>query len=313
MGIKPLVTVFILTYNHAKYIRECLDSILFQIVNFEYEILIHDDASTDGTREILEEYKNKHPNLIKLLLEEKNRYSEGINKIIYERVIPFVRGKYITYTDGDDFWVDRKKLQKQFDYMESHNECSLCISNVVCINKEGKVIKDAYPLKSGIISKKTVINYPRGSFIASSSTFFRFDSYKKFERWRINYPVDDTPAFIQACFDGYIYKFKEKMSCYRRFSEGSWSSMMNDSNKRFVNCVKILNSLDMIETTDLELNSLIEIEKNRATFKLAFYEKNFPVIFEKKNKQFFKELRLKTRILLSLEYKHNNIFRKIFG
>jgi glycosyltransferase involved in cell wall biosynthesis len=122
----PLVSICCLTYNHAPFIRKCLEGFLMQQTNFPIEILIHDDCSTDSTTEIIREYEAKYPDLIFPLYEEENQYSRGgagkMDLYNYRRA----RGKYIAYCEGDDYWTDPLKLQKQVDFMEANPEYSVC-------------------------------------------------------------------------------------------------------------------------------------------------------------------------------------------
>lgn len=112
------LSVGILTYNQAQYIQQCLDSVLMQVTDFDYEIVVGDDASVDGTQEILYEYVAKYPEKFVLLLGEKN---EGIS-INYKKVLSACKGKYIALCEGDDFWTDVQKLQKQVDFLEGHDD-----------------------------------------------------------------------------------------------------------------------------------------------------------------------------------------------
>ena len=143
----PLVSICCITYNHAPFIRKALDGFLMQEpptgVSADepwYEILIHDDASTDGTTEIIKEYAAKYPDLIFPLYETENQYSKGhaadIDMYNYKRA----RGKYIAYCEGDDYWTDPKKLQKQIDWMDMHPDYSVCFHRV----KSHDVYKDEY-------------------------------------------------------------------------------------------------------------------------------------------------------------------------
>lgn len=122
----PLVSICCITYNHAQFIRKCLDGFLMQQTDFPIEILIHDDCSTDGTTEIIREYEAKYPDLIFPLYEEENQYQQSkaaeIDLYNYRRA----RGKYIAYCEGDDYWTDPLKLQKQVDFMEANPEYSVC-------------------------------------------------------------------------------------------------------------------------------------------------------------------------------------------
>lgn len=126
MSEKPVVSICCITYNHAPFLRKCLDGFLMQQTSFPIEILIHDDASTDGTDEIIREYAARLPEIVFPLFEEENQYSKPNHKYIdlynYERA----QGKYIAYCEGDDFWTDPKKLQKQVDFLEANPDYSVC-------------------------------------------------------------------------------------------------------------------------------------------------------------------------------------------
>jgi glycosyltransferase involved in cell wall biosynthesis len=125
MADLPLVSICCETYNHEKYIRDAIDGFLMQKTDFAYEIIIHDDASTDQTADIIRSYADNNPNIIPILQAE-NQHSKGV-RILSTFVYPIVRGKYIALCEGDDYWTDPGKLQKQIDYMEEHPECTLCV------------------------------------------------------------------------------------------------------------------------------------------------------------------------------------------
>jgi len=153
----PLVSICCVTYNHKDFIRQCLDGFLMQ-QGVEYEILIHDDCSTDGTTEIVREYAEKYPDKIFPLYEDVNQYQNGkaseIDFYNYRRA----RGKYIAYCEGDDYWTDPLKLQKQVEWMESHPEYSICftgfINRVVSTNEyldsEANRILRCYNISTGL-------------------------------------------------------------------------------------------------------------------------------------------------------------------
>lgn len=114
----PLVSVYITTYNHERYLRECLDSVISQECDFPYEVVIGEDKSTDGTRAICLEYQAQYPNKIRLLLHDTN---QGLMRNL-QSMFKLLRGKYLSACSGDDYWCDKKKLQKQVDFMEAHAE-----------------------------------------------------------------------------------------------------------------------------------------------------------------------------------------------
>ena len=130
MNNLPLVSISRITYNHASYIKECIDGFLMQKTNFNFEVLIHDDHSTDGTEEIIKEYAKQYPDIIKPLFEKENQYSLGkpIGSAVWN--LPRARGEYIAICEGDDYWIDPYKLQKQVDFLESHPDYGMCYTKV---------------------------------------------------------------------------------------------------------------------------------------------------------------------------------------
>ena len=130
------VSVLCLAYNHEKYIRRCLESILSQKTQFDFEIIINDDASSDKTAEIIKEYEDRYPKKFKTIYQKENKYSKG-EAIIEKYMLPKASGKYIAFCECDDWWLDNEKLQRQYDYMESNQQCSMCGHNTLihCINE----------------------------------------------------------------------------------------------------------------------------------------------------------------------------------
>ena len=118
------VSVLCLTYNHENYIADALSSFIQQKTNFKYEILVNDDCSTDRTTEIVKEYALKYPDIIKPIFHEENQYSKGVSPI-RDILIPGAKGKYIAICEGDDYWCDDKKLQKQVDLKEKNPSASV--------------------------------------------------------------------------------------------------------------------------------------------------------------------------------------------
>lgn len=117
-----LLHIVCLAYNQKDYIRECLDGFVMQKTNFRFNAIVHDDASTDGTADIIREYAERYPDIIIPVFEEKNQFYTGH---VYDKVFPLVTGKYVAQCEGDDYWVDPDKLQKQVDYLETHPGCAV--------------------------------------------------------------------------------------------------------------------------------------------------------------------------------------------
>ncbi|MEM1404164.1 MAG: glycosyltransferase [Pseudomonadota bacterium] len=133
----PLVSVCCNTYNQQDYIAQCLDSILGQKTSFPFEVLVHDDASSDGTTAIVQSYAERFPRVVRPLIQECNRWSRGHN-IAPEFNFPRARGRYIALCDGDDAWADSQKLQQQVDFLEANSDYVLCFTDAVSVDEEGR-------------------------------------------------------------------------------------------------------------------------------------------------------------------------------
>ena len=142
-----VVSIWCLTYNHEPYIRQCLEGFIMQETNFRFEAIVHDDASTDGTALIIREYAEKYPDIIKPIYEKENQYSKHdgtLDRIMYASC----KGKYIAMCEGDDYWIDKDKLQIQVDYLEEHEECGLV--HTLAVARENEMSK-SYQIRGGRI------------------------------------------------------------------------------------------------------------------------------------------------------------------
>ena len=140
--IEIKVSVCCITYNHAPFLKKCLDGFLMQKVNFPIEILIYDDASTDGAQEIIQTYANEHPKLIFPILQTENQFSKGVRGINARFNYPRSRGKYIALCEGDDYWSDPLKLQKQVDYLDSNHNIVLVAHDSILVNQHGDILQN---------------------------------------------------------------------------------------------------------------------------------------------------------------------------
>lgn len=136
------VTVVCTTYNHENYIEDCLKSLLNQKTDFNYEVLVNDDASTDKTAKILKKYLNQYPDKLRVFFQEDNLFSKGI-RIVDDVLLPNSRGKYIAICEGDDKWLDENKLQLQYNLMEENKDCVMCTHNTL-VNYENNKNKNYY-------------------------------------------------------------------------------------------------------------------------------------------------------------------------
>lgn len=141
MNKNILVSIRCLAYNHAPYIRQCLEGFVMQKTDFKFEAIVHDDASTDGTSDIIREYAEKYPEIIKPIFETENQYSKhdgSISKIMNAEM----RGKYIAKCEGDDYWTDPYKLQKQVDFLEMHPNVVGCVTNCSVVDNKGILLQE---------------------------------------------------------------------------------------------------------------------------------------------------------------------------
>ena len=218
------VSVICITYNQKNYIKDALDSFLCQKVNFEYEILINDDCSSDGTAEIVKQYYKKYPNIIKPFFQKENQYSKGVGPI-KDILLPTAKGKYLAICEGDDYWIDNKKLQIQYDYMEKHPECGLCIHNALLVDKNKEKIGEVRTVKNNaeISINDVVIN--GGDFIATSSIFARMPKDGLLPDYFNILTLDYTWQVFFASNGNHTFGFCKPMSVYRIGGETSWSTL----------------------------------------------------------------------------------------
>ena len=221
------VTVLVMTYNHEKFIEQALGSALMQKTNFDYEILISEDCSTDRTREIVVEFQKAHPDKIRLLLSEQNVHS---NQVVV-RGIQAARGEYIAMLDGDDYWTSPDKLQKQADFLDKHPECSLCFHNAKIFHEaENREGRNWTPPGHKEIS--TLEDIWLGNFIATCSTMFRRGAIREIPAWYdVMFPITDWPLHILNAEQGKIGYIDEVMGMYR-YHPGGYYSPFSETQKQ---------------------------------------------------------------------------------
>ena len=206
-----------------------------QKTNFKFEVLIHDDSSTDESQEIISAYEKKYPDIIRPIYQAENQYSKGIDPtLVYQ--FPRVRGKYVAMCEGDDFWTDETKLQQQVDILEKHKNSYISGHQVRRVDEKGNVLNRVCTeekQRTGTISSKNFIKLmseTQAPFFQTSSFLYRAEG--------INELVNNTPDFISKCMagdyplllfcasKGDVEYIDKEMSCYR---EGSTSSVMNST------------------------------------------------------------------------------------
>jgi glycosyltransferase involved in cell wall biosynthesis len=207
---QDLLSVCLITYNHGKFIAEAIDSVLMQKTNFDFQLVIADDCSRDETREIIKTYKSKYPQKIQLILQDEN-VGAARN---WMQLLDFPESKYIAYLEGDDYWTEPYKLQKQVDFMEENQDFAMCF-HAVNIKFASATDFYEYPIPpSDILYLKDIV---KEHYIPSCSLMFRNTYYLNgYPHWLVKTISGDIPHEILLASKGKTKYFSEKMACYRR-------------------------------------------------------------------------------------------------
>jgi glycosyltransferase involved in cell wall biosynthesis len=209
------VSVAMVTYDHEAFIAEAIESVLKQQTHFKVELVIGEDCSTDGTSAIAQVYAERFPERIRLLLSEHN---QGM-MVNFTTVLNTCRGRYVALLDGDDYWIDSAKLQKQVDFLESHPECAICFHDVVAIfeNQEGKSRRFCSPMQKEISTLEDLL---LDNFIPACSCMFRRGLFGALPAWFVTLPWGDWPLHILNAQYGDVGYIDDLMGVYRVHSGG---------------------------------------------------------------------------------------------
>lgn len=293
---KPImVSIVCNTYNHEKYIRDALDGFVKQETDFAYEVLIHDDASTDQTAQIIKQYEKQFPELIKPIYQTENQYCKHdgtISRLQNARA----QGKYIATCEGDDYWTDPHKLQKQYDFMEKHPEYSMCGCSSQWLNVlTGKVQQRGTTTTDKDVSFEDFLLPKHGRPFLYASFFCRAEIWKSRPNW--GFPVGDLPATYYAAIKGKVRMLADTMCVYRWFSEGSWTVRMYGDKERSSYFVKMIDALNnMNKDTDYAYNEIIQRKIAEQQYDLAIVSHDYKALSKEENKKLFKKKRLVFRI-----------------
>jgi len=292
-----MVSIICTAYNHENYIAGTIDSFLRQITDFPYEILIHDDASTDRTPEIIREYELKYPGLIKPVYQKENKYSRGISPAhyLYHRA----KGKYIAICEGDDYWIDPDKLQKQINYMESHPDCTFCCTNGKIVDAGGKqddrVFVPYSPENEAYFSGGNR-TYNAGElallgFIPTASFVFPRNIFEDLpEFYYRRFPAGDIKLKLVAASKGCAYYINDVTCVYRTNVSDSLMTKWNSYNRRQV-IDHNQGYLDLIDLIDGYTNYKYtrEFDQLKVPFELS-------KLIAQRDKNVFKNERYKERL-----------------
>lgn len=213
MAEKPKVSVITITYNQEGYIREALDSFLAQKTEFSFEVIVADDCSTDGTADIVREYHKRYPDIFRPILRTKNIGAQRN----FKDAITKTKGEYIALCEGDDFWTDTEKLQKQVNFMESHPDYAVCFHVVRVFFENGEEKDTIFPDRTGHFTTKNLLG---GNFIQTNSVMYR--KQKDYSKMVSDVMPYDWYLHLYHAQFGKIGFIDQVMSAYRRHAGGMW-------------------------------------------------------------------------------------------
>lgn len=242
------VSAYCLVYNHEKYLRDALEGFVSQKTDFDYEVFVHDDASTDSSAAIIREYAEKYPEIIKPIFQTENQYSKGI-KIPATYIWPRMTGEYIAVCEGDDYWCDPTKLQRQVDFLDAHPGYVACVHNTkkVHLLKHEECNMYSHP-EDEDITFMDVIQNGSAAFHISSVVYRREYAFNRPDFFKAAKRFGDYPLRIYLALSGKIRFINRVMSVYRQGTESSFTLANTRDPKKnalvFKSCADLLREVD---------------------------------------------------------------------
>ena len=243
---RPKVSVAMITYNHERFIAQAIESVLNQKMDFEVELVIGEDCSTDSTRQLVQVYASKYPDVIRALLPEKNL---GMQRN-FAGVMDACGGDYIAILEGDDYWTDPRKLARQVEFLESDSDCALCFHNAVLLEDESAHSGSAPGFNENgsqfVCGEDTKLRFSQKDFFAGQivptcSVMFRREAVGKLPVWFEELSIGDLPLFVLCTEHGLASYTPEVMAAYRQHAVGSWSGASSlDKVLRRLNTLEVL-------------------------------------------------------------------------
>lgn len=296
-----LVSIVCITYNHKHFIRQCLDGFLMQQCDFPFEIIIHDDASNDGTSEIIKEYSVKYPDIFRVFFEDENQFLK--TDFITNKLFSSVRGKYVALCEGDDFWTDPLKLKKQVELLELNKEAAICFHPIMTHWEDHKKKDALFPQAKVLANRRCFYleDLLKSNFIPTCSVMYRW----RFHADSLNlippniFPMDWFWHLLHAQKGSIIYS-TDCMAVYRKHAEGVWYEAGN--------------SLEWLKKYSVAYeNFIVAVEKqfgvDKSFDKKLFAVQRFACAIKEKDLQLQQQLKTAFPFLDSdLSYAHFRLF-----
>lgn len=231
----PLVSIVCDVYNHEPYLRRCLDGLIMQKTTFPVEILIHDDASTDGSVAIIQEFENRYPGVFKPIYQIENQFSKGV-RVWHDIQFPRSKGKYIALCEGDDYWIDPYKLQKQVDYLEADDNCVLTFHNAIIDSDGERVLFKKLNVPERIESLQELL---RRWAIPTASVMFRKESLLSYYESPF-FPNEDYALELLMNSCGSLHYDPACMSVYRLHPGSLSEKMAHSMDRTYSDLIRLL-------------------------------------------------------------------------
>lgn len=295
---QPQISIICNTYNQEKYIGQALDSFLMQKVSVPFEILVHDDASTDGTSHIIKKYEELYPDIVKPIYNPVNQYSLG-NSITANIQIPRAKGKYLAFCEGDDYWSEQNKLQIQYDYMEKHPEATGCCHAYSMVKRDNSLIEEIYDFLGDceVPMSRLIGNQLKVPHFAT--LFLRKGCIENMGDQFLGRPCNDMVIRIYCAVNGSLHYISKNMSCYRRNVEGSWTCTIGQNKAKLkenlLQYIPFLYSLD--EYTGNTYHELIMKSIDEREFNIALLENDYRAAIKK---QAYLNASIKRKVYIAL-------------
>ena len=308
-----LVSICCVTYNHQPYIKDCLDGFLMQKGNFDIEVLIHDDASTDGTKEIINTYSEQYPDIFFPIFQKENQYSKGIRGFTAKYNFPRCRGKYIALCEGDDYWTDPTKIQQQVDFLEKNEDYVLSGHDAIKITNEGVIVAQS------CLDKIHQRDYSdtelkQAHLVPTLTMCFRNVSILK-QLPKEAFKVTVADLFLISLlgqFGKYKYFTSIKPAAYRVHTGGIWSTKKEIEKKRLllITAKQLRNYYNRIGDKPIErYHSKKVLMYSLAIFKHSIEEQKNIIHRIKQTQRFIIDNRLITSPMLFIKYLYFNKLR----
>lgn len=225
------------TYNHSKYIKQALDSILMQKVNFKFEVLVGEDCSPDNTREILQEYDKKYPGFFTMIYRDKNLGSKGNGYDLFCKAV----GKYIIVLECDDFWTDENKLQRQVDFLEGHPNVFAVAHKVLMVDDDGNPLSEKYPeCDSEYYTYDDYLNekLPGQTATIMKRNYYKYEYFDQSCLKDMSFIPGDRLHALLYLYCGKVFCMNNVMSAYRlSYSNGtSYTNLVAKQGVEMTNC-----------------------------------------------------------------------------